>query len=258
MRPFSSSWAERLLRNRIGSLAPNVGVFVTDLATGAQAAVNPDYLFDAGSVAKLPVAMTVLHLVTRGSLTLDTPVTYIAALDYAEGSGSLRYVIQDGDQIPISELLDRMIRVSDNVAWNMLERFVGAGTVDAYAASLGVQTPYTTTRPQLTPRDANTLLVALDSGRAGISRDLTQYLIGLMATTVFRDRIPAGVPSSAYVAEKVGTLDNAVHDVGLVYAPNRSFAISVMTANLPYDRAVRLISDLAATMYWYEDWLATA
>lgn len=257
-RPFSSAWAERLLRERIGDLAPNVGVVVTDLRSGAEASVNPDYLFYAGSVAKLPVAFTVLHLITQGRLSLDTPVTYNRELDYAEGSGSLRYVLQDGQQVPIRELLDRLIRVSDNVAWNMLERYVGAGTVNQYMQSLGLQTPYRTSDPQLTPRDVQTLLVALDSGRAGISRDLTQYLIGLMATTVFRDRIPKGVPESAYVANKVGTLTNETHDVGFVYAPDRSFAISVMTAYLPYDQAVQLIRDLAAAMYWYEDWLASA
>lgn len=253
--PFSSSWVRQLLLQRIGDLEPNVGLFVTDLMSGNTVEINPDKSFKAASVAKVPVAMTVLHLVTEGAISLDDQVTYQEATDYAGGAGSLRYALKDGDTVPVSYLLDRLIRVSDNIAWNMLERYIGAGTINQYMQSLGVQTPYTETNNRLTPRDTNTLLLALNGLQAGISPELTRWLIDLMATTVYRDRIPAKLPPEAYVAEKVGTLEDVIHDVGLVYAPNRSFAISVMTSNLPEREASELIADLAARVYWYEDWL---
>lgn len=256
--PFSSAWLRQLLLERIGSREPNVGVVVTDLQSGEMVEINPDKLFKAASVAKVPVAMTVLHLVTEGSLSLDDLVTYQEDLDYAGGAGSLRYSLKDGDQVPIRELLDRMIRVSDNIAWNMLERYIGIGTINQYLQSLGIQIPYLTTGNQMSPREANTLLLKLDSGQAGISPELTQYLIDLMATTVYRDRIPAKLPPSAYVAEKVGTLEDVTHDVGLVYAPDRSFAISVFTEMIPEREASELIADLAARVYWYQDWLVTS
>lgn len=255
--PFSSSWLRQLLLQRIGDREPQVGLFVTDLMTGNTVQINPDKSFKAASVAKIPVAMTVLHLVTEGAISLDDLVTYQRETDYAEGAGSLRYELKDGDQVPVRYLLDRMIRVSDNVAWNMLERYIGAGTINQYAMSQGVRTPYTATNNRLTPRDVNTLLLRLDGLQAGISPELTRWLIDLMATTVYRDRIPAKLPETAYVAEKVGTLEDVVHDVGLVYAPDRSFAITVMTENIPEREAANLIADLAARVYWYEDWLVT-
>jgi beta-lactamase class A len=253
--PFASRWVRQLLLERIGDRRPNVGVFVTDLMTGATVEINPDKVFQAASVAKLPVAMTVLNLVTRGRLSLDDRVTYQAETDYAEGSGSLRYSIQDGQQVSVGYLVDRLIRVSDNIAWNMLERYIGAETINQYIQSQGVQTPYTPTDHRLTPRDTNTLLLRLNGLKAGISPDLTRWLIDLMATTVYRDRIPAKLPPDVYVAEKVGTLADVVHDVGLVYAPQRSFAISVFTELIPEKEAADLIADLAAIVYWYEDWL---
>lgn len=254
--PFSSRWLRQLLLERIGDREPNVGLFVTDLMSGNTVEINPDKVFETASVAKVPVAMTVLHLVTMGSLSLDDQVTYQAS-DYAEGAGSLRYVLRPGDKVTIRELLDRLIRVSDNVAWNMLERYVGTETIDQYIHSLGVQSPYTKGVHRLTPREMNTLLMRLNNYDAGIAPDLTQWLIELMATTVYRDRIPAKLPPEAYVAEKVGTLSNVVHDVGLVYAPSRSFAISAFTENIPEPEARDLIADLAARVYWYQDWLVT-
>lgn len=231
---------------------------MTDLQTGATASVNPDQPFRVGSVAKVGVAMAVLNLVTQGRIGLDDQVTYNAATDYAGGAGSLRYTLQDGDSVPVAYLLDRLIRVSDNVAWNMLERYIGPETINQYILSLGVQTPYTPTAPVMTPRDVNALLIRLDRGQAGISPELTQRLIGLLGSTVFRDRIPAKLPPTAYAVNKVGTLEGVVHDVGIVYAPQRSFVISVFTENLPYEEAVNLIADVAATIYWYEDWLVRA
>lgn len=253
--PFTSSWVRQLLLQRIGDRQPQVGLFVTDLMTGNTVEINPDKSFKAASVAKIPVAMTVLHLVTEGAISLDDMVTYQAETDYAGGAGSLRYQLKDGDQVSVRDLLDRMIRVSDNIAWNMLERYIGAGTINQYIMAQGVRTPYTETGNRMTPRDVNTLLLRLNGLQAGISPDLTRWLIDLMATTVYRDRIPAKLPPEAYVAEKVGTLEDVIHDVGLVYAPNRSFAITVMTENIPEPEARNLIADLAARVYWYQDWL---
>lgn len=256
--PFDSWWARRLLLDRIGKRLPDVGVVVTDLMSGQTVEINPDTPFKAASVAKVSVAMTVLNLATRGRVSLDDTVAYHAATDYAEGAGSIRYGVHEGQQFALRYLLDRLIRVSDNVAWNMLERYIGAGTIDQYIRSLGVKTPYTVTDVKMTPRDTDTLMLKLDRHQAGISPALTEWLLSLMASTVFRNRIPARLPPEAYVAEKVGMLSDVIHDVGLVYAPQRSFAMSAFTANIPEPEAVDLIADLAARIYWYEDWLVRA
>lgn len=242
----------------LNQLAEQVGVVVMDLATGRTAEINPDRVFPAASVVKVPIAMTILHYVTTGDVSLDDQITYHAATDYEGGAGSIQYMVKEGDTFDVRFLLDRMIRVSDNIARNMLERWIGSDVIRDYMLSLGVEPPYTATRPTMTARGANTILQKLDSGQAGISPELTQFLLGLMESTVFNDRIPAKLPPDVIVAHKVGTLSNMIADSGLVYAPDRSFAISVFTEDIPYDQAVNLIADLAAKMYYYQDWLVTS
>lgn len=256
-KPFSPQWAERLLRNRLAGVTGSVGVAVTDLATGRSVYINADQPYEAASVAKIPIAMTVLSLVSQGRISLDDVVTYQSATDYEGGAGSLQFTIREGEAIPIRYLLDRMIRVSDNIARNMLERYVGSETVRQYMLSLGVQPPYEAETPMMNARGTNRLLALLDAGRAGITPELTRYLIGLLSTTVYNQRLPAKLPPGTTVAHKVGTLTNVVHDAGIVYAPDRSFIISVFTQEIPERTADGLIADLAATIYWYEDWLVT-
>jgi len=255
---FSAEWAQRLLEQALAGVSGDVGVAVIDLGTGAFTGVNPDMAFTAASVAKVPIAMAALNLVSTGRLTLEEPVVYRSATDYEGGAGSLQFSIREGEAIPVGYLLDRMIVVSDNIARNMLERYIGSDTIRQYMLSLGVQPPYAASNPQMTARGAVQLLTLLDSGQAGITPELTHRLIGWLSATVFNDRIPARLPPSVTVAHKVGTLANEVHDAGLVYAPDRSFAIAVFTQNIPENRAADLIARLAATMYGYEDWLVAA
>ncbi|HYY35012.1 MAG TPA: serine hydrolase, partial [Candidatus Binatia bacterium] len=60
------------------------------------------------------------------------------------------------------------------------------------------------------------------------------------------------LPENVQVANKPGELEGVRTDSGVVYAPNRPFSISVMTA---YDRderaAERAISDVALEAYHY-------
>lgn len=251
--PFVSEDLHKLLSDALQGVTSPVGVAVTDLASGAEVFIRPDRPFPAASVAKIPIAMAVLHAVTEGTISLDDEVAYQAATDYEGGAGSMRYTIEEGDRFPVSYLLDRMIVVSDNIARNMLERYIGPGTVKAYMLAQGVQPPYDPSNPELTARGTNILLLRLQQGQAGIRPDLTQMLIDLLSNTVYNDRIPAKLPQDVTVAHKVGTLTNAVHDAGIVYAPDRAFAISVFTQDIPYDDAVDLIATLARTVYDYED-----
>lgn len=250
---FSSERAQQILEEQLAGTTGTVGVMVTDLGTGKQAAVNPDREFPAASVAKIPIAMTVLNQVSEGQISLDDQVRYQSATDYEGGAGSLQYEITEGEPVSVRRLLDRMIVVSDNIARNMLERYVGSGTIREYMLEQGVQPPYYAPWPMMTARGTDTLLVRLERGEAGITPDLTNFLIDLMSNTVYNDRLPAKLPEGVTVAHKVGTLPNNVHDAGLVYAPDRSFAISVFTEDIPYDDATNLIANLAAAMYEYED-----
>lgn len=256
--PFSAQWVRQLLINRLGDRSPNVGLVLTDLQSGAKVTINPDEPYRAASVAKIPVAMTVLNLVTQGALSLTDEIIYRAATDFKAGAGSLQYTLQDGDPVSVGYLLDRLIRVSDNIAWRMFERYLGAEQITQYLRAQGVTSPYIVEFPVFTARELDRLLTRLDAGEAGISPELTRLLIDLMATTVFRDRIPAKLPPEAYAATKVGTLEGYVHDVGLVYAPQRSFVLTVFTEGIPEPEAIALIADLAATIYWYQDYLVRA
>lgn len=255
--PFIPATATQILRQAVKGAPGTVGVFVTDLMSGQTASLHPFELFIGASTLKIPIAMAVLKLVTDGKLSLGEEITYTQA-DFEAGTGILQGSIQPGDRISVERLLELLITVSDNIARNMLERYIGSETIRAYMLSIGATPSYEPDQPLITPAGMNKILIALDAGKAGLSPKHTQRLLDWMKSTVHNTRLPANLPPNVTVAHKIGSWPGQIHDVGLVYAPERSFAISVFTKDIPEPEAEQVIARVARAVYDYEDSLASA
>ncbi len=255
-RPFQADAINRILREQTADLPGTVGVALTDLISGQSAGINPTERFYGASTLKVPIAMAILWLADRGRISLYESITY-QPQDFQAGTGTLQATIEPGDRVPIIRLLERLIVVSDNIARNMLERFVGSGTIRQYMTSIGITPPYDPGTRIVTPQGMNRALIALDTGESGLSPQSTRRLLTWMQQTVHRTRIPRFMPAGVVVANKIGTWPGEVHDIGLVYAPDRSFSIAVFTRGISEARAEEEIGRIARAVYDYENWLAT-
>lgn len=252
VRPFESAVLTQILRQQVKGKAGTVGVYVTDLPTGRTASINPNAQFYGASTLKVPIAMAVLKQVDEGRLSLDDRIAYREE-DFQAGAGSLQATIKPGDRISVRELLRLMITISDNIARNMLERHVGSDYVREYMTELGATPPYDPVTRLVTPYGMNNVLIALDTNRSGLSDESTKLLLEWMKSTTLR-RISAKLPEEqVFVAHKTGSWPGEFHDFGLVYAPDRSHAISIFVKGLPEPEAEELIADIAAAVYWYID-----
>src|SRR5438477_11519348 len=94
------------------------------------------------------------------------------------------------------------------------------------------------------------LLEAIYKGKV-LNKEATAALIKQLST-LKQSYIPRLLPDNVQVANKPGELEAVRTDSGIVFAPNRPFAISVMTA---YDRdataAVNAISEVGLEGYHY-------
>jgi beta-lactamase class A len=152
--------------------------------------------------------------------------------------------------------------VSDNAAANILIDRVGMQNVNATLRSLGL-TKTMLRRKMIdiaaarrgeenvaTPEEMVRLLESIYKEKA-LSKQATATLIKQLST-LKQSYIPRFLPESVQVANKPGELEAVRTDSGIVFAPNRPFAMSVMTA---YDRdekaAERAISKVALEAYCY-------
>lgn len=226
------------------------------------------------SVFKLPLAIAVLHRVEQGKLTLDQPVRFLPddrILPHVYSPLQDQYPQANVD-VPLRDLLEKSVSLSDNVAADILLRIVGGPQiVDDYIRSLGnvgfhlrdservlhqdVQAQY---RDWWEPAGAVQLLRRL-SDHSPLTPDHTALLLHWMQSTPQRlARISRQLPPGTAVAHKTGTSDvdnglaHATNDIGLITLPDgRRLAIAIFVTDSRADEATRtnVIARIARAAY---------
>jgi beta-lactamase class A len=73
------------------------------------------------------------------------------------------------------------------------------------------------------------------------------FMLGLMRAQVYRQGVPAG--TSAVVADKVGFLNGYLNDAAIVYHPNGTYVISVMTSGASWGKIAEITRKIEGIMY---------
>ncbi len=123
---------------RIRSAFPGeMAVYMRNLSTGDELALDADSVYETFSVIKLAIAAEVLHQAQSQQLSLSQRVP-LHPSDRRLPSGVL-YTLDPGLQPTIKDLLTLMIIISDNEATDLLADKAGRENITRYAHSLGLR-----------------------------------------------------------------------------------------------------------------------
>jgi len=264
------------LRQQIAQIAKPakgiVGVSVLGIEDRDTLNYNGNTRLVMQSVMKFPIALTILHWVDTGKLTLNQMI-HISKKDLPKNYSPLRDKYPKGGvDVSISDLLGYMVTLSDNDACDILIGVLkGPQTVQDYMLRLGVkgiavraseadmasswELQYTN---WCKPAEMTNLLDAFYTGKI-LTKPSTDFLYKLMADGTRLPRLKALLPAATIVAHKTGTsgtssegLSPATNDVGIITLPNgKHLAISVFVCNSTADEATRegVISKIAKAVY---------
>jgi beta-lactamase class A len=232
-----------------------IGVAYYDLSSGETFLRNEREVFHAASTMKVPVMLGIFEAVSRGELRLDQPVrvhnefTSILdrskyALESREDSDAALYE-SIGRDLPLEELVRRMIVRSSNLATNIVIELIGAPRVMTLMKSIGAndiqvlrgveddKAYHAGMNNTTTAYDLMLIFRALGESRV-ISPDASATMIEILAAQEHNDGIPAGLPPGTRVAHKTGTITRIAHDSGLVIRPDgSSYVLVVLTRGFP-------------------------
>ena len=260
-----SASAQQSLRQQVRAIAIEAHGKVSVACSLPGSALNCDFNPRAHppmqSVFKLPLALTILHHVEQGALSLDQPVRFLPQdriLPHVYSPLQDQYP-DAGVDVPLHELLRLTVSLSDNVAADVLLRLVGGPkAVNTYIASLGisgfrlrdneavlhreVSAQY---RNWFEPTGAVQLLRRI-SDNSPLTREHTDFLVACMTPSDRTNRLEADLPIGVRVAHKSGTSDvddglaHATNDIGLILLPDgRRIAIAVFVTDSIADEAIR-------------------
>jgi len=270
-RDTGSDLLWKKLETRVDEIANRLdgvmGVAILDLTDGRVLLRNADRVFPAASSIKIAILLELYRqdqearTGAKGKAKLDDIYTFDPK-DLVEDSRIMAGLTAGVTRVTNRNLAQFMVTVSDNAAANVLIDRVGKDNVNAMLHSLGLSK--TMLRRKMmdvaaarrgeenvaTPQEMVRLLEAIYKEKV-LDKQATAEFIKQLSTSK-QSYIPRYLPENVQVANKPGELEAVRTDSGIVYAQNRPFAISVMTA---YDRdekaAGRAISDVALEAYHY-------
>lgn len=221
--------------------APAKGVPPLDVA------LRVDEVFPAASLAKIPIAIELMRRVDMGQFDLGERLD-TADVARAGGGGVLDY-LDPATRLTLSELCTLMLIVSDNTASNVLLDLVGMGEINETMNRLNLSRTRLARhfmdfearrahRDNLTTAAETLTLMELLRGNAlPGGRRLRETLA---AQQSFSELTEGWLPGGATLAHKDGTLEDTVHDAGILSGPSGVGVYCILTTgqeDIPAARA---------------------
>lgn len=212
----------------------NFGVYVQELGgQGRIGSFNGNKHFVTASTYKMFLAFAVLQQVDQGSIDLSDP------------SGLSGWTVK--------ECIEEMIRQSTNPCAVALGDDLGwSNATNAVRAAGFSQTELNNFNGGAipghkwsTPYDEAQFFAKLTSGQL-LSSSSTSLLVGYLDTQVWKWGLTAGSPGSR-VVEKVGWLSPYINNAGIVYSPNATYLVGIMSTGSSFGA----IGSLAGELYNY-------
>lgn len=226
------------------------------------------------SVFKYHIALAVLDLVDKGQLSLDQKVFIKKSELLPQTWSPIREKNPEGNfEMPISELIEYTVAMSDNVGCDVLLRLIGgAKVVNDYLISKGVKDTQIIYNEEVmqsawknqydnftTMKSTTKLLKDFYKGKI-LSNKSTEFLLGVMyRTSTGRNKIVEQLPKFVKVAHKTGSSGNngkgligAENDIAIITLPNgNTYAISIFISDSTesYDDTCKLISDISKVVF---------
>jgi beta-lactamase class A len=253
----SAQTLDRRIHSAIDNFSGKVSLYAKNLDTGESYALRADDRVRTASTIKIAIMAAVFQAVAdnRARWTDLLPVTDQGRVS---GSGVVRE-LSTGVRLPIRDLVNLMIVVSDNTATNLLlERFT-ANAVNAEMDKLGLKQTRSLRMirgdaddlkpprgfseaghlPEnepfgigvTTPHEMVMLLEKIEKGEV-VSPAASRQMIAILKRQQYKDGIGRHT-GNLPVANKTGSLDHLRSDVGIVYSAGGRIAIAITVDDMP-------------------------
>lgn len=233
----------------------NISVYFRDLNNGPIVGVGEDNSFAPASLLKVPVLIAYLKWSEDRAGLLDEKILFDKAVDLEyqqifkpEESVTL------GTTYSIRELLERMIKYSDNQALLLLHKRIPPKYQNDLYSLLGVNPSIINdANGRITVRQYSIFFRVLFNS-SFLSRSNSEYALKLLTEIAFDNGLRAGVPEKVPVSHKFGERktnmdEQQVHDCGIVYYPNHPYLLCVMTRGSDTNSLVRGIKDVSSFVF---------
>jgi len=232
---------EYIQEKKYSNEVTHVSVYYRNLNNGNWFGINEKEMFSPASLMKLPLLLVYLKKIEQDPSVRDQKLTYREDPIEAEYIQDIvpQKKLVDKQSYTIKELLEYMIRYSDNKASLVLERNIN---VEDYKKAF---TDNNMIFPDLIDGRFDNNLKVIEYAKffsvlfnsSYVNKELSNYALWLLTKVDFKQWLVAGIEDNTIVAHKFGerniiqngTEKKQLHDCGIIYYPNHPYVLCVMT-----------------------------
>jgi beta-lactamase class A len=249
---------DQRVKEKIKNFPGKVTIYAKNLDTGASYGLQPDDPVRTASTIKLPIMVECFAEVAEGKLKWTEPIK-LTNDEKVSGSGLLQD-FSDGDQLPLRDVMDLMIVVSDNTATNLILNRISGNAVNARMAQLGLQQTRvmrkilgdgTDLKPhpsgvteegakpenkkwglgRSSPKEMVAILEKIHRGEM-VSKAASEEMLAVLKRQRDHDCIGRDM-KDVKIASKSGALDHLRSDVGIIYSKRGPIAMAITVEDIP-------------------------
>ena len=259
---------EKKLRVLIDSFHGTAGIYVRNLKTGKEVAINADTIFPTASIIKIPILVGIFNKIDSGEFTYHQPLIYLDSMAHG-GSGLMQY-FKDSTKIELNTAITLMISHSDNTAARWCEKLAGGGVaINTWLADHGFQFTRLNSRTpnreqaaekfgwgQTTPREMSNLLVMIREGKV-VSAAASDRMYRDLTHIFWDEYALSQIPPYVQAASKQGMVDASRSEGVLVNAPHGDYVFYIATKNnkdqrwVPDNEAWQLARNVSSLLWNY-------
>jgi len=259
---------EAQLHNLTDTFHGIAGVYVLNVRTGKEVAINADTIFPTASIIKVPILAGIFNKIEEGTFKYHEPLVYRDSMS-RKGSGLMQF-FRDSTKTDLVTAITLMITHSDNAAAVWCERLAGGGpAINAWLEKNGFQDTRLNARTpgreqnrqlygwgQTTPREM-ARLVTMIRNDAAVSPAASQTMYRIMTHVFWDEYALSSIPPYVQTASKQGMVDDSRSEVVLVNAPHGDYVFYIATKNnkdqrwVPDNEAWQLARKVSALLWAY-------
>ena len=246
------------IQSKIQGFKGEVSLYAKNLQTGKTYNLRGDDPVRTASTIKLAIMVECFAEAGEGKLNLSEPIK-LTEDEKVSGSGILQD-LSASDQLPIRDMVDLMIVLSENTATNLILNRIGGNAVNTRMAELGFAqtrvmrkilgdgnklkpTPSGITdegaKPEnkkwgigrTTPHEMVTILEKLNRGEL-VSKTASEEMLIILKRQRDRDGLGRDM-QDIEIANKSGALDHLRSDVGIIYSKGGPIAMAITVDKMP-------------------------
>lgn len=232
------------------------GVYYRDLNNGWWFGINEREPFYPASLLKVPVMMSYYKEAEINPGVLDKKIIFkkqdLGIEVPPQNLVPAEKTLSEGESYSVSQLIEYMIRYSDNYSAAVLAQNISGERQDETFKVLHIPVP-TGQSYFINPKEYGGFFRVLFNS-SYLERKYSQKALELLASSEYKQGIVAGVPSELTVAHKFGIINRddhslQVHDCGIVYAGNKPYLICEMTRGSDLEDMQQTIAEISKAVY---------